>query len=86
MDMEEDEMTFEELRAVMHSGTEAQVNPGPRPVLASRPGLPLSRGLSLRITATNFDVTAGLEPHGTSGLGRPIKLVEVRRPILVHTR
>ena len=86
MGMDEDEMTFEELRAVMLSGTEAQVSPGPRPVLAKRPGLPLNPNLRFRITGANFDVTAGPEQHGSSPLGRPIRLVEIHRPMLVHTR
>lgn len=85
MDMDEDEMTFEELRAVMLSGTEAHVNPGPRPVLAKEPGEPLKLAASFHITGTNFDVTFGPEHHGTSRLGRPIKLVQVRRPMLVRT-
>jgi hypothetical protein len=72
VDMDEDEMTFEELRAVMLSGTEAHVNPGPRPVLAKEPGEPLKLAASFHIT-------------GTSRLGRPIKLVQVRRPMLVRT-
>jgi hypothetical protein len=84
--MDEDEMTFEELRAVMLSGTEAHVNPGPRPVLAKEPGEPLKLAVSFRITGTTFDVTFGPEHHGASQLGRPIKLVEVRRRTLLHTR
>ena len=86
MGMDEDEMTFEELHAVMLSGTEAQVNPGPRPVLAERPGTPANLGSSLRITGANFDVTTGAEQHGSSRLGRPVRLVEVHRPTLVHAR
>jgi hypothetical protein len=84
--MDEDEMTFEELRAVMLSGTEAQVNPGPRPLLAKQPGTPANLSVSLRITGTNFDVTTGLGGHGISGLGRPLRLIEIHRPMLVHTR
>jgi hypothetical protein len=84
--MDEDEMTFEELRAVMLSGTEAQVNPGTRPVLAMEPGTPTNLSLSLRITGANFDVTTGPEGHGSSRLGRPIRLIEIHRPMPVHTR
>jgi hypothetical protein len=84
--MDEDEMTFEELRALMLSGTEAQVNPGPRPVLAEQPGRPTNLSSSLRITGANFDVTTGPEQHGSSRLGRPVRLIEIHRPMLVHAR
>jgi hypothetical protein len=35
--MDEDEMTFDELRALMLAGEPVTINPGPRPVLATEP-------------------------------------------------
>jgi hypothetical protein len=82
--MDEDEMTFEQLRAAMLAGIEAEVRPGPLPVLADHPGTPINFSLALHITRSNFDVTTGPERHGASQIGRPVKLVAIRRPMLLH--
>jgi hypothetical protein len=84
--MDEDEMTFDELRASMLSGAETSVNPGPRPVLADEPGEPATSSVRLSITGANFDVTYGSERHGASRTGRPVRLaVGAKRPLL-HSR
>lgn len=50
--MDEDEMTYDELRAAMLSGRQTSVNPGPRPVLAGPVLLITSSTLPTEVTVS----------------------------------
>jgi hypothetical protein len=76
--MDEDEMTYDELRAAMLSGRQTSVNPGPRPVLV---------GPVLLITSSTLptEVTVGQESRGPL-FSRPRSLSLRHAPLRLGAR
>jgi predicted RNase H-like HicB family nuclease len=75
--VDEEAMSFEELRARLEAGQEASISPGPTPVLADHEGSPWQPG-KLTITSTTFDTTTAASQTG-SAVGHPVALTRVRR-------
>jgi len=80
--MDEDEMTFDELRAVMLSGQEAMINPGPPPIArrSLEPTAAVEAALDVHIISSTVGATFGPYSLGVSYMPRPARLA-VRRPV-----